>query len=416
RTVRHAARRPHARLPAECVVKPRRDEHVASSWRRWARRARVPDVFALAVFGIRIAAALGAAATPAARVLRWAGDSEGGAPYVFQDPANPSHIDGYEVDVAAALGREMGRRAVFVQNQWDGLVPGLQRGDYDIVLNGLEITADREREIAFTIPYYATAEQLSVRVETNDVASLADLRGKSAGTLKYSLAERVLRGAGGIDVHTYDGQINAYEDLANGRLDAVLMDWPIALYYSRPNPKMKFVGPPIAEIHYGIGVRKSDAALLGQLNDALLQLEHSGELQRIYTRWGLWNEQTARLFEPPESGADRAAPATGAATALDEFTRQATHDFTWPERLRQYAGYLPLLLGRGAPMTLAISILAMVLAVSAGLGLALSSLYGPSLVSGLSRAYVELVRGTPLLIQLYLIFYGLPNIGIKLQP
>src|SRR5215467_3639621 len=147
-----------------------------------------------------------------AQELVWAADAEGGAPYSFPDPRNPARIIGFEVDLAKALASRMGKTARFVQNQWDGLVPGLQRGDYDVVLNGLEITSDREREIAFTIPYYATAEQLSVRDETNDVASLADLRGKSAGTLKYSLAERVLRGAGGIDVHTYDGQINAYED------------------------------------------------------------------------------------------------------------------------------------------------------------------------------------------------------------
>ena len=82
----------------------------------------------------------------------------------------------------------------------------------------------------------------------------------------------------------------------------------------------------------------------------------------------------------------------------------------------QYAGYLPLLLGRGATMTLVISITGMALAVSLGLMLALAYLYGPRPVAWGSRAYIEVVRGTPLLIQLYLIFYGLPNIGIRLSP
>src|SRR6185369_8207672 len=76
--------------------------------------------------------------------LTWGGDSEGGAPYVFQDPKNPREIIGFEVDVAAGLGRRMGRPQVLVQNQWEGLIPGLQRGNYMIVLNRLEIPEDRK--------------------------------------------------------------------------------------------------------------------------------------------------------------------------------------------------------------------------------------------------------------------------------
>lgn len=376
------------------------------------RRRRGIAIFAAALLAhtaLAVASALGPAPAPtpalAPAELRWGGDSEGGAPYVFPDPKDPRQIIGYEVDLANALAVQLGRRAVFVQNQWDGLVPGLQRGTYDIVLNGLEITSDRQAEIDFTIPYYATAEQLSVRVETPDIASLADLRGKRAGTLKYSLAERVLRRTPGIEVRTYDGQINVYEDLANGRLDAVLMDWPIALYYSKPNPKLKFTGPPIEALQYGIGVRKTDPALRAELDAALRRLASAGELQRIYEKWGLWNPETAQLF------AAAAAP-----TALQDYTKAVTRHFTWRERLRQYAGYLPILLGRGAPMTLAISILGMALAITVGLGLALANLYGARPLAWLARAYIEVVRGTPLLIQLYLIFYGLPNLGIRLSP
>jgi polar amino acid transport system substrate-binding protein len=340
------------------------------------------------------------------RDLRWGADAEGGAPYVFVDPRNPQKIIGFEVDLANALGQKLHRRAVFVQNQWDGLISGLERGDYDIALNGLEITADRKREINFTIPYYATTEQLSVRRDNHSIHSLADLKGKTVGTLRFSLAERVLEREGGINVRTYDGQINAYEDLANGRLDAVLMDWPIALYYSKPNPKLKFVGDPISEIRYGIGVRKQDAELLKQLNAALTDLIQSGELQRIYEKWGLWDKATETLFTQVDSKPQ----------AYEDYMRSMTRQLTWRERLRQYVGYLPILLGRGAPMTLVISILGMAVAVSFGLLLALTNLYGPVWPARSARAFIEAVRGTPLLIQLYLIFYGLPSVGIRLSP
>jgi polar amino acid transport system permease protein/polar amino acid transport system substrate-binding protein len=86
----------------------------------------------------------------AAQELVWAADAEGGAPYTFPDPRNPAHIVGFEVDLANATAARMGRKARFVQNQWDGLVPGLERGEYDVVINGLEITAERAEKIIFT--------------------------------------------------------------------------------------------------------------------------------------------------------------------------------------------------------------------------------------------------------------------------
>ena len=357
-----------------------------------------------------LAAALACAASAAAgdRPLRWGGDSEGGAPYVFQDPQDPRRLVGFEVDLAEALGSELGRPSLFVQNQWDGLIPGLERGNYDIALNGLEITEDRRREIDFTVPYYATSEQLAVRAEAPPLDSLAALRGHVVGTLKFSLAQRILEREGGIELRTYDGQINAYEDLANGRLDAVLMDWPIALYYAKPNPKLRLSGPPIELIEYGIGVRKEDPELRRDLDAALVALMRSGELRRIYEKWGLWNAESEALFArltaaPPED-------------ALRSYTEAVTRPIGWGERLRRYASYLPILLLRGAPMTLVVSLLGMSVAVTVGLALALTNLYGPRPASLAARVYVEAVRGTPLLIQLYLIFYGLPSLGVRLSP
>src|SRR5438552_3775247 len=258
--------------------------------------------------------------------LRWGGDAEGGAPYVFPDPKDPREIVGFEVDLANALGRELNRRAVFVQNQWDGIISGLKRGNYDVVLNGLEITEDRKREISFTIPYFATAEQLSVRSETNSIHSLADLKGKTVGTLKFSLAQRVLEGERGIKLRTYDGQINAYEDLTNGRLDAVLMDWPIALYCHKQVEGLKFLGQPIGQMQYGIGVRKEDAVLLKQLNEALLVLVKNCEMKRIYEEWGLWNTETETLF----------ADMTKAPQAFEDYTNSVAKKKTLGERARLY--------------------------------------------------------------------------------
>jgi polar amino acid transport system substrate-binding protein len=372
-----------------------------------ARPAKAGTLNAVILMFICFCLALPVGAQDDNQSLRWGGDSDGGAPYVFRDPQDLQRLIGFEVELADALGRTLKRPAVFVQNQWDALIPGLQRGNYDLVLNGLEITEDRRQRINFSLPYYVTVLQISVRKENTAISSLADLKGKRAGALKGSFAQRVLEREGGIKVVTHDNMANQYQDLANGRLDAALNDYPTAVYYSGADPKLKFTGEPIERVPYAIGLRKEDTALLQQVNDALLTLIKTGELQRIYNKWGLWNAETEKLF------AELTAPQ---GQALEAYTQAVTRKLTWREWFARYTSYLTTLLVQGAPMTLLISTLGMALAIALGLLLALVNLYAPRPLAWAARAYVELFRGTPLLIQLYLIFYGLPNIGIKLSP
>src|SRR4030095_5231192 len=85
--------------------------------------------------------------------LRWGADPSGGAPYVFTDPSSPDRYIGYEKEMVDALAAAMGRKAEFVPSDWETLVSALQRGSFDIIVNGLEPTADRERQILFSKPY-----------------------------------------------------------------------------------------------------------------------------------------------------------------------------------------------------------------------------------------------------------------------
>jgi polar amino acid transport system substrate-binding protein len=341
-------------------------------------------------------------------VLRFGSDAEGGAPYVFPDPANPETNIGYELDLMAQLGRELGVRVEFVQNSWDGLIPGLTRGNYDVAINGIEITSDRAAVVAFSRPYYVATEQLAVRRDDTEVNCVSDLAGHKVGTLKATLAERILRDRGDIEVVTYDSQISPYEDMTLGRLDGVLMDFPIALYYGKINPRVRLTDCEVGEAFYGIAVPQKDAALLREINAALDRLAKAGVLRQIYEDWGLWNKETATLLGEPQR-------TLRPATRYEVYVRSMKMELPLVEMLARYGGYLPIL-GRGALVTIAISGLAMMLAVLLGLILAVMRLYGPRWIKLLAVVYIEAVRGTPLLIQLYLIFYGLPNIGIRLSP
>jgi polar amino acid transport system substrate-binding protein len=352
-------------------------------------------------------------AAPAAAVknLTWGADATGGAPYILRDPANPEKIIGFEVDLAAALAAELGTKPEFVQNQWDSLVPGLKRGNYDVVINGIEITEDRKAEIDFSDPYYLADETLTVRKDTYDINALPDLKGRKAGTLKACLAERILNATPGVQVLGYDSQTTLYDDLANGRIDAVLLDEPAAIYYGGMDRRLRNLPGQFGALAYGIGVRKGDEKLLNKINVALRALMRRGELRRIYERWGIWNPlMEAQFKEDPAAAQVHEEP-----VQLRAYEASRGLQRGWRAKAEQYASYVPLL-AKGAVITVGLSIFAMFFAIIIGLFVALVRLYAPPPFPLIALGYVEFVRGTPLLIQLFFIYYGLPNIGIRLQP
>ena len=357
--------------------------------------------------GLLLAAPLAGPCGRAAAPLRWGADAQSGAPYVFHDPIEQARVTGFETEIIEAVAARLRRRPVMVQNDWDALIPGLQRGLYDVVIDGLEITPEHAQAVDFSAPYYRTFEQIVVRREERGLDTPARLRGHVVGTLKASLAERMLQDEPAITVRTYDEEINVYADLAAHRLDAVLLDWPIALYYAQPDPRLKLVGAPVGALSYGIAVRHGDAALLGAIDAALEAMRRDGTLTRILSRWNLWDRSMSAA-----GGGDAAVVAP---SQWQHYLAATVPLSRWHERLGRYVGFLPLI-GWGAALTLAVSACAMLLAVAVGLLLALLRGYGPRPLAMLAALYVEIVRGTPLLIQILFIFYGLPGLGIRLDP
>jgi polar amino acid transport system substrate-binding protein len=325
-------------------------------------------------------------------VLLWGCDISGGAPLAFVDPKDPAKLLGFEADIAEAIAAELGVRLQVVQTDWDSLVPGLERGNYDMAMNGLEIIPEREKRVLLSRPYYAYTLQLVVRKNEERIRSIADLKGRAVGTMAGTSADTMLRKIGHVEVRAY-AQTWPFDDVALGRLDAAFMDTPITAYYAKPDPRLKYTGPPEGEGFYGIAFRKEDRELKKAVDAVIDKLLRTGELKRIYDTWGLWDKAQTKLFS-----------FGGAAEKLRSDSADAP-----------LYSFLPLLL-KGAGITLYLSIVSMALAIVLGFVIALTRIYGPTLAGTVATAYVEIYRGTPLLIQLFIIYYGLPNIGITLSP
>lgn len=322
--------------------------------------------------------------------LLWAADAEGGAPYIFYDPADPSRIIGYEYEMIQLLAREVGRPIEFKQYGFESLVSGLKRGDFHFVMNGLEVTPARERELRLSRPYYRCPLQLVVRADDDRFTDLESVRaqGGVVASLGETRAAWLLKDRG-IRSRIYDAPLEPYTELEVGRVDAVLLDLPIANFYAKPKPSLKLLGPPISPGYYVIAFRKEDELLAQQFDAAILRLGRSGELQELLERWELWSDDQSLLFgdEPP--------PPLEAVGVTD----QASVD-----------QYLNLLV-TAAWLTIKISVSSMALAMVIGLPVALCRLYGPRPLQFMALSYVEFFRGIPVLILLYFIYYGLATIS-----
>jgi polar amino acid transport system substrate-binding protein len=332
--------------------------------------------------------------------LRWAGDAEGGAPFVEADPAHPDREIGFDVEIAALIAQALGRDPQFVLITFASLDQSIERGDADIALSGIEDTPARRASMAPTIPYYAFREVLSVRdADAPKYRSLADLRGRRVGTLGGTIAYELLLRAEiehGIEAVSYDDDVHPYSDLILGRLDAVLLDNVLA------DRRRKFVSgftvqPETVAIGHYVGVLSADNAPLRDAIDEILRgAMRDGSLERIFRSWNVWNGDQPALYARLLAG-QPVEPIVGLNTASSTATVPR-----WEATKR----YVPSLM-RASLITIVLSCFAMGLAVVLGTMIATARVYGSATVRGTLTAYVELMRGTPILLQLFVLYYGM---------
>jgi His/Glu/Gln/Arg/opine family amino acid ABC transporter permease subunit len=335
--------------------------------------------------------------------LRWAGDPEGGAPFVEADPARPDSLVGFDVEVADLLARGLGRTPRFVLISFSSIDQSVARGDAEIGLSGIEDTPARRAAMAPTIPYYEFREVLSVRdADAPRLRTLADLRGRRVGTLGGTIAYDILVRAQreyGLQPISYDDDVHPYSDLVLGRLDAVLLDNVLA---ERRHRAMRgfTIQPQTTAIGHYVGVlAPGSAPLRDSMNEILRGAMRDGTLERIFKKWGVWNDDQPALYAKLLAGQPVAPvtvdPSAGSASVAGPASQ-------WDAA----RNYLPALL-RASVVTIVLSCLSMALAVALGVLIASGRVYGGRPVRGVLLGYVELMRGTPILLQLFVLYYGL---------
>ena len=196
---------------------------------------------------------------------------------------------GFDVDFITAVGKAAGFEVDVRNIAWDGIFGGVATGQYDIVAAATTITEERQKQFDFSDPYYEVAQAV-VLPAGKSIKSLADLKGKKVGGQIGTTGVFVIRKAGvAVDLKEYDDVGLAIQDMLGGRLDAVICDDPVALYYVNKKAdtagKLNISFKTEEKEYYGFTVRKGRKDLVEKLNKGIAAVKASGEDRKIAEKW-----------------------------------------------------------------------------------------------------------------------------------
>lgn len=326
-------------------------------------------------------------------VIRWAGDKEGGAPYIVES-GDEKRPGGFEGELMEAIARRLGVKPEFQQCQWDNLGDLLRSGGVDIIINGIELRPDRLQTSIASIPYYVNDLQLLARRDDDRLRGWADVKAKSGGgkwrigVLADTAAQKYLEETypNEVEVVSYPGTTQALDHVRDKQLDATLTDLIAANQFRDRYPALKYVGETVGRGYFVIYLRKGDERLRDEINSALRDMM---QLVSIYGKYKIWNEAQASLTQSESAPAEESV-----------VERKRGIRVIWDK--------LPVLT-RSAWVTVKLSVISMPLAIVVGLLVAIGRLYGPGILRYPLAAYVEVIRGTPLMLQLFVLFYVIPS-------
>ena len=209
---------------------------------------------------------------------------------------SPSSSSGSNTSWPTPWRRNWASRPGWSKTNGTSSFPALERGNFDIILNGLELTAENQQRIAMSQPYFVYAQQIVTRQDTAGLDRMDALKGKAVGRallLRRAAAARGhgRRGPAGI----YPGNVESFRDLKAGASKRWCWTCRLPCTMRKPDAELKFSGAPFAPGYYGIGVRKEDTTLLAALNQAIEELADDHTLERIYRKYGVWDERQSAL-------------------------------------------------------------------------------------------------------------------------
>ncbi|MFC3041509.1 transporter substrate-binding domain-containing protein [Virgibacillus xinjiangensis] len=205
----------------------------------------------------------------------------------FEFMKDGEHV-GFDIDLINAIADEAGFEIEMETTNFDGIIPGLQTGQFDIAIAGIGITEERKKSIDYSDPYFESGLAIGVAADNEDIKGIEDLEGKTIATRLGSTSSAYIKeNIEGAEANEYEQLDQAYLAVENGSADAILYDDPNVRYYIQTSGEdsLKVVGDLYQAEDYGIAVTKGKEEVVQAINEALATLKENGTYDEIYEKW-----------------------------------------------------------------------------------------------------------------------------------
>jgi cystine transport system permease protein len=314
-------------------------------------------------------------------------------PFSFHD-AKTDKLTGFDIEVIKAVAKKAGWRLKFVETTFDGIFAALESNRIDVIANQVTFNPERDAKYGLGTTYTYSRGVIVVKKGTKGIKTLKDIKGKTAAESTTTSWADVARKAGA-KIEAVEGFSQAAALVVQGRADLLINDNIAALDYLNTTGKddIEIVGNAGDEVSEQVlAFRKGDPRL-EESNKALAALKADGTLAKISEKYFKTDVTVENAGDVDVSG--------GRAVRSDT---QVVKDAAWPMLKKMIIATIPI--------TIISFAIGLVLAIAA----ALARISGSRILSGIAKVYISIIRGTPLLVQLFIVFFGLPEVGIKFSP
>lgn len=299
-------------------------------------------------------------------------------PFEFLDEETGEYI-GFDIDLMNEIAKEVGFEYELKPMDFAGIVPSLQTNQLDMAIAGISMNEEKEKTVDFSLPYYDAGTGILVRKDNDDIQTIDDLTGKVVATKQGTASyEYVTQLEGLQEIVPFPNIDQAYMELQKGSADAVVFDSPALLYYMNTGGQgqVRILDDVLDGQTFGIAFPKGSPLKI-KVDEALTEIRNNGTYDALHEKW--FGEKAIEEVEESSSGLD------------------------WSYAINA----LPLLL-QGAKYTIIISILGLIIGLIIGIIVGFGRLAKNKLLYGLATIYVEVLRGTPIMIQALYIYFAIP--------
>lgn len=300
-------------------------------------------------------------------------------PYETVDAINNGEIVGLDIDIAKHITRELGYELKIASMDFSGLIAALQSGRVDFVMSGMSATEERMNSVDFSIPYYF-ARNTIIAKESNAIVNIEQLQGKIIGAQLGSVQEFFAESVEGVaEVRKLNKIADLIQEINSNRIDAAIVEDAVAIDMTNANSGLTLSYIPAEEDENGYAIAfPKGSEYTAEFNKVIKQMQEDGTIDELLQKW---------FPEPDHTKNDRGL----------------NIDFS------VLKGYVPYIL-KGIYVTLLFTLVSALLGFMLGSILSLFKISDIKPLQWFATAYTSIFRGTPLLVQLMLIYYATPQL------